>query len=180
MPTSTYEAIATYTIPSSTANYTFTSIPSTYTDLELVVVAKGTGAGDYIQMRLGNGSVDTGSNYSFIDIYASGTSGSMGSGAGSPIAFMYCHGFGAMMNSANTGPMFAKATIFDYANTTTHKKVLVKSAGVRDGSGYSHTGEMMLNSWRSTSAVNTLQVLAGSYSLAAGTTMTLYGIKAGS
>lgn len=180
MPTPTYEAIATYTIPSSTTNYTFTSIPSTYTDLELVAVAKGTGAGDYLEIRMGNGSVDTGSNYSYVDIYASGSTGSMGSGAGNPISFIYLHGFGAMLNSTNTGPMFAKATIFDYANTTTHKKVLIKSAGIRDGSGYSHTAEMMMGSWRSTSAVNTLQVLAGNYSMAAGTTLTLYGIKAGS
>ena len=36
MATNTYVALATYTIPSSVASYTFTSIPQGYTDLVLV------------------------------------------------------------------------------------------------------------------------------------------------
>ena len=69
----TYDKIATYTLPSATSSYTFTSIPSTYTDLVLVVSARMTGGGgaSAIQLQF-NG--DTGSNYSITTLNGDGSS----------------------------------------------------------------------------------------------------------
>jgi hypothetical protein len=61
---STYTPIATTTLGSAATSYTFTSIPTTYTDLILIVNAKNASTGSYPKMQVGNGSVDTGNNYS--------------------------------------------------------------------------------------------------------------------
>jgi hypothetical protein len=66
----TYEPIATYTAPSAQASYTFSSIPSTYTDLVLVANF-GKSADTAIKYRV-NG--DTGSNYSVTALYGDGSS----------------------------------------------------------------------------------------------------------
>lgn len=179
MPTSTFTPIATYTTPSSTSSYTFTSIPSTYTDLVLVITAKGTGAGDYIKIRVGNGSVDTGANYGFSDYYAATNSGSVGSGGSANLDFMYAQGFGGMMNTSNVGPTSIKMNFMNYASSVNPKQVLVEAfCGPRNGGADAAVSEMMCQSWRSTSAINTIQVFTGSYLIAAGATMSLYGIKA--
>jgi hypothetical protein len=180
MPTSTFTPIATYTLPSTASSYTFTSIPSTYTDLYLTVTAKGTGPGDYVKIRVGNGSVDTGTNYSYTDFYVSSTTGSMGYGYEVNKDFAYIHGFGGQMNSGNAAPFGGEAHIFDYANTSTQKRIFTRGFGGRDGSPQEPASEMMTHSWRSTAAINTLQVYVGGYSMAAGSTFSLYGIKAGS
>jgi hypothetical protein len=176
---STYEPIATTTLGANTSSYTFTSIPTTYTDLVLVVSTKGTGAGDYVKIRVGNGSVDTGTNYSFTDYYAASNSGSVGSGGSANLDFMYGNGFGGMMNSSNAGPASFKLNLMNYASSVNPKQVLVEAfCGPRNGGADAAVSEMMGQSWRSTSAINTIQVFTGSYLMAAGATMSLYGIKA--
>lgn len=180
MPTSTFTPIASYVTPSSTSSYTFTSIPSTYTDLYLTVTAKGTGAGDYVKIRVGNGSVDTGTNYSYTDLYAAATTGSMGYGYEANKDFAYVHGFGSQMNSSNAAPFGGEVHIFDYANTSTQKRIFTRGFGGREGGSQEPASEMMTHSWRSTSAINTLQVFVAGYQMAAGSIFSLYGIKAGS
>ena len=180
MPTSTYTPLLTYTTPSTQSTYTFTSIPTTYTDLELVITVKGSNVGDYIKMRVGNGTVDAGTNYSYANFYASGNGGSMGGGGEANKNFIYLTGFGNMLNSSNTGPAIVKAYLFDYSNTTTNKRILSRDAGPRDGASQVPIIEMFSHSWRSTSAINTIELYASSYSFPAGCVFTLYGIKAGS
>jgi hypothetical protein len=182
MPTSTYEPIQSFTTTSVTNTVTFTSIPSTYTDLEIVATAFGnnTSSGDYLRMRVGNGSVDTGTNYSYTDFYASGFSGTMGYGFEANKNFMYVNGFGNMLHGNNASPMAANISIFDYANTTTQKRILIKDYGVRNGGAQDPVIEYFAHSWRSTSAINTIQLYSDIVSWVVGATFTLYGIKAGS
>ena len=73
----TYTPIATTTLASNTASYTFSSIPQTYTDL----ILEATGATDYtagtswpFYIQVGNGLVDIGSNYSDTMLYGNGSS----------------------------------------------------------------------------------------------------------
>lgn len=180
MPTSTFTPIATHTLPSAASSYTFTSIPSTYTDLYLTVTAKGTGAGDYVKIRVGNGSVDTSTNYSYTDFYASATTGAMGYGYEINKDFIYVHGFGGQMNSGNAAPFGGEAHIFDYANTSTQKRIFTRGFGGRDAAPQEPASGMMTHSWRSTAAINTIQVFVAGYQMAAGSIFSLYGIKAGS
>ena len=72
----TYDPIATTTISGSSTNtYTFSSIPSTYTDLVLAF-ANFQGTTNYSFALRFNG--DSGSNYSYTVLEGNGTSASSG------------------------------------------------------------------------------------------------------
>jgi hypothetical protein len=167
--TVTYEAIATYTAPSAQANYTFTSIPATYTDLILVMsYSLNTGTSSTF-MRF-NG--DTTSNYS--DTYLAGHAISSAisgrdssSSNGIRIAAV---AVGAADNSIRT----TIVAVQNYANTTTFKTALV-----RDNQAANETSAIV-GLWRKTpEAINSIFVFNGaSANFNTGSTFTLYGIKA--
>lgn len=69
--TATYESIETTTLGSAAANITFSSIPSTYTDLVVVYTLKAETASADIYMRFNS---DSGSNYSNTILWGNGTS----------------------------------------------------------------------------------------------------------
>jgi hypothetical protein len=152
----TYEAIATQTLGSTAATVTFSSIPSTYTDLVVTVTTSTTGD---INFRI-NG--DTGTNYSQTVIYAYSA---FGSGRQSNATSHWLN------YGSNNGNFLALLQFNNYSNTTTFKTSLL-----RDGSNGSST-DVMVNLWRSTSAINSLTFIPPS-TFAIGTTISLYGIKA--
>jgi ethanolamine utilization microcompartment shell protein EutL len=67
----TYEPIATTTLGSAAASYTFSSISGSYTDLILVVDATTTAGNRALQLVLNS---DTGTNYSATYITGDGSS----------------------------------------------------------------------------------------------------------
>jgi hypothetical protein len=165
--TATYDKIATYTVPSAAASYTFTSIAGTYTDIILIADATTVNANGSIALQL-NG--DTGTNYSYTALY--GTGSVAGSLRGSNAAIIGFIGFAAQV-PVGTRAM-GIAHFQNYSNTTTNKTVLI-----RNTPAVSATVEAGVGLWRNTSAITsiTLLPLSGA-SLATGSTFTLYGIKA--
>lgn len=163
--TATYDKIATQTLGSSTATVTFSSIDTTYTDLYVVVNATVTGSGD-AYMRVGNGSIDTGSNYSRTWLIGSGTSAL--SGRESSQTFLYLN-----VNGINASDKITyNISLNNYSNTTTNKTVLFRN-------GYSQTDVVAaVGLWRSTSAINTINFVRTANAWDTGSTFTLYGIKA--
>ena len=162
---STYNPIATTTLGSSAASYTFSSIPSTYTDLVLVSFANVNTAIANITVRVGNGSVDTGTNYSNTFLY--GTGSAAGSSRNTSGNVMY-------LGAAGTGSEFSTSVMSfqNYANTTTYKTMLSRFGWVSNAV-YSTVGL-----WRSTSAINTISLISDGANFNAGSTFTLYGIAA--
>lgn len=156
----TYEPIAKYTVSSSQSSYTFSSIPSTYTDL--IIIVSGTSSSD-ISYRLQFNS-DTGSNYSFTYLYGDGSSAT--SGRQTNQAFI-----GGM---ARTGTTQGNGIIhiMNYSNTTTYKTAI--------GTGGTAAVLIIENvgTWRSTSAINSMTLITESGTVSTGSTFTLYGIKA--
>jgi hypothetical protein len=156
---STYTPIATTTLGSAASSYTFSSIPSTYTDLVLVR-SGGISTPDEIGLRF-NG--DTGSNYSYTNVSGYGATAS-GRGSNQTMG----RG-GAAWTSANNTIW----QIMNYANTTTYKTFLQRFNDPGDTVGAAVT------LWRSTAAINSVQVITLSgANLTVGTTLTLYGISA--
>ena len=159
----TYFPIATTTLGSSVASYTFTSIPSTYTDL--VLICNGTAnAESCYAFQVGNGSVDTGSNYSSTMIYGTG------SVAGSDRTSNATNGtLGRTSNTITTSYAYFQ----NYANTSTYKTVLSRG-------GIAAQGVVgVVSMWRSTAAINTIKLtIDQGGNIASGTTFTLYGIAA--
>jgi hypothetical protein len=159
----TYVAIATYTIPSAQASYTFSSIPSTYTDLIIVANIATTVADEDLYLQF-NG--DTATNYSVTQLRANGTTATCVSVTDSGrIGWM---GYTGTTDAGLVSTMH----IQNYANTTTYKTVLDRGSLA---SGWVTTA---VGLWRSTSAINSIKVIAGAYSFKTGSTISLYGIAA--
>jgi len=164
---STYTPIATTTLGSAAASYTFSSIPSTYTDLVLVFNGGTTSNGPSMLIRV-NG--DTGSNYSDTALDGTGSS-----------AISTRHSNGTYINVTNdigiAGTLGAQTSIIhfqNYANTTTYKTVLVR-ANNATSSGYPGVSAVV-GMWRSTSAINSITLTTASTTFLAGSTFTLWGI----
>ena len=163
----TYEPIATTTISGSPTSYTFTSIPQSYTDLVLVFVGDLGGTTNFV-IRVGNGSIDTGTNYSTTILDGNGSAAVSASYTNSSFYLLD-------YNAASSGNQRTFTTnLFNYSNTTTYKTFLTKSA--------LPSAEVVLGAglWRSTSAINQIKVFGSgeTHSIANGSMITLYGIKA--
>lgn len=153
---STYEPIVTNTLTTTANSVTLSSIPSTYTDL-VVVVATTTG-GD-INFRI-NG--DTGANYSQTVIYGYSSFGSTKSTNAT---------YNWLNYGSNSGNLLAILQLNNYSSTTANKTSIVRDAA--NGA----TSDVMAGLWRSTAAITSLTFTPPS-TFAVGSTFTIYGIKA--
>jgi hypothetical protein len=166
---STYTPISSYTLPSNAAYYDFTSIPGTYTDLVLISRAASATASTDVTFNVGNGTVDTGANYSIT--WLSGTGSAANSTRASGTSIGYFDNYAG--TSTTLGYNVATVHFMNYSNTTTYKTVLSRSSNaVQNGT------DALVNLWRSTSAINVIRVKGQTSNLLAGTNLTLYGIKA--
>ena len=163
--TGTYTLIASNTLGSSAASVTFSSIPSTYTDLVLVVNGYQVTTG-YFDIQVGNGSVDTAGNYSHTRLI--GYSGGVLSDRSSNVSNFVQPTIG----TAERGTVLIN--FLDYANTTTYKTAIHRNNEGGLGVG------VEVGLWRSTAAINQIKISGGSGSnFASGSTFKLYGIEAG-
>lgn len=156
----TYEPIATYTIPSTTSSYTFSSIPSTYTDLVLVTSIQRTASAN-TRIRF-NG--DTATNYSTT--YLEGNGSAASSSRNSNQTYMTLD-----YSNSTTYPTPSIAHIMNYSNATTNKTMINRTGDA---------GVVVLayaQLWRSTAAITSLTLISDT-NFATGSTFTLYGIKA--
>jgi hypothetical protein len=163
---STYEPIATNTLGSNTASYTFTSIPSTYTDLILVV--NGQVSSNVTVACQVNG--DTATNYSTTELFGDATAVSCFTNSNN--AQIGIMGIGAQINS---GSQWVSTLHFqNYSNSTTYKSVLGRTSATATGVN------AIVGLWRSTSAITSIKILgyANASGFTTGTTFTLYGIAA--
>ena len=155
---STYTPIATTTLGSAVASYTFSSISGAYTDLVLIVNGIST-ATNNLTIQVGNGSVDTGTNYSNTFMYGDGSSAVSGRDTGQSKAYV-----GRVL--VNPTPNII--CLNNYSNTTTYKTILSKG-----GQDIAVAG---VNLWRSTAAINTIKVFPEVNNFSVGSVLTLYGI----
>lgn len=163
----TYSPIATVTLSSALSQVTFSSIPSTYTDLVIVSSAKITsGSGVDMVTRFNN---DPGANYSASILY--GTGATAGSTRLVSNAYMYCDYYGALDSAVYNTSII---NIQNYANTTTYKTALIRSNNANTGLGL----DAIVGLWRSTSAINSVILFPITSTFTTGSTFSLYGIAA--
>jgi hypothetical protein len=166
--TATYEDIATVTASGSVSQIDFTSISGSFTDLVLIYNFSyaSVPATRYSQMRVGNGSIDTGGNYS--QTFLGAQSSVFSSRISNQTLF---DGMG--VTTAATQSIVGLVHFMNYSNTTTNKTMLCRS----NNAGFEVTSNVGL--WRSTSAITHIRFFdSGSNNFASGSTFTLYGIKA--
>jgi hypothetical protein len=160
----TYEAIFTETLASAQASVTFSSIPSTYTDLVLVSNLYGSGGSANILVRFNS---DTGTNYSNTMLTGNGTSAASSRNTSTDSIFMI--NSGSSLNGA-WGTFIMNLN--NYSNATTNKTALVRFSAA----GNEVTANVGL--WRNTSAITAIEIRTSSNNYLAGSTFSLYGIKA--
>lgn len=164
----TYEPIATTTLGSSQASVTFSSIPSTYTDLIFVAWTKPyTSSEGSIKL---NYNSDTGSNYSYTLLTADPSTVSAAASANTTSVAISS---GNALNNPRQ-PIYI-THIFNYANTSVYKTSITRTS---EGGSASYV-DAWVNTWRSTSAITSITVnVTYIFNIGAGSTFTLYGVKA--
>lgn len=161
----TFEPLATTTLASAASSITFSSIPSTYTDLVISFTWFANSATDAFAALTFNN--DSGANYGNTSLYGSGSAaGSMRDSSRTRIELYFVRG-------GLTIPSFSRINIFNY-RASVNKSVLIEGVGDQNGSGYV---ERMCGVWLNTSPVTTVTLTASGSNFNTGTTATLYGIK---
>jgi phosphoribosyl-AMP cyclohydrolase len=167
----TYTPIATTTLSSAASSTVFTSIPSTYTDLVVVVNSTFTTASSrYISLQFNS---DTSSNYSMTYMLGSGSS-VVSSSATADTSARIGNGSTTIINSATT-----VAHILNYANSTTYKTTIGRSSG--DSYAISYVSLWRGSTGSATQAISSVTVTCdttSSNTFGVGSTFTLYGIRA--
>ena len=161
----TYDPIATQTLGSAAVSVTFSSIPSTYTDIVLVMTGTTNNPTDPV-LTFNN---DSGTNYS------STTLGGNGSAANSARytsrSNMVIDYNSSFRPTPIAGPYIIN--IMNYANTSVYKTALCRANNASYGT------DSVVGLWRSTSAINRIDILTGSSNtFDVGCTFTIYGIRA--
>ena len=165
-----FDSIQTVTVGSGgAASISFTSIPNTYTHLQIRLLARSTAANVAGGVTLQFNGDTTGSNYYSHYIQADGSSVAAGPNANASIHYDIS---GANANTSVFGAMIFD--VLDYANTNKNKTSRVLGGIDNNGSG-----RMNLTSglWRSTSAITSIALAPFSGSFAQHTTAALYGIR---
>jgi hypothetical protein len=156
----TYDTIATTTLGSPASSITITSIPSTYTDLVMVIEATNTSGNTDLFMRFNS---DTGTNYSYQFI-SRGVSNSIIDTANVRM------GYYALPQS--TVQYHSMTHIQQYAGNK-YKSWFTRANSAAVGS------DMLSGTWRNTSAINTITIVVnGATEFGTGSRVTIFGIKA--
>ena len=165
-PSGAYDSIATFTGNGTTASYTFSSIPSTYTSLQLRGLTNDA-SGNFLNLRF-NG--DTGANYVWHRLQGNGTSASATALTGSTQGRI---GY----NTANTNVFNATiADIHNYAVTTQNKTVRCLNGYDSNGDTDLQAIQMWSSLWLNTAAITSMTIFSAS-NFVTGSVFALYGIK---
>lgn len=165
---SSFESIATATVATTGQGVTFSSIPSTYSSLQIRMRVLGNDA-MAVGLRFNS---DSTSNYNWHYLSGDGSTASASGAFNNTFANSI---FAITQGTTTTNWPVGIIDIHDYANTSKNKTI--RSFGGYDLNG---SGQIFLSSglWLSTSAINsiTIQPQTGN-GFYVGSTFALYGIK---
>jgi hypothetical protein len=174
--TTAYESIATSTVGAGgTATITFSSIPSTYTHLQVRFIAKnaGTGSADDFFANFSFNSDTTYTNYRSHYLNGNGASAFASS-------IQSAGNYALLGDSINSGTgttsIFAGGVIdvLDYANTNKYKTGRSLVGNDRNGSGNIYLTSAL---WLNTAAINRIDITCSGGNFTQYSQFALYGIK---
>jgi len=173
LPSGAYDSIATTTVgATSVPSITFSSIPATYTHLQIRYLVKSARAGntlDELNLRM-NG--DTGSNYAEHQVMGDGST-AQSQGVGSQNNIEIGEGW---CGTTTAGSQFGVGVIdiLDYVSTSKYKTIRALGGLDMNGSGRVGLGSGL---WMNTSAVTSLTFFAENANITQYSSFALYGIK---
>ena len=168
----TYTLISSNTLSSSAASVTFSSIPSTYTDLVLRVSARSTRAATSNNMNYRLNAATT--NYSYTYIYGSGSSAASARGTGDTYQYL------ATMGSANsTTNTITSSELYIPSYTASINKLSSRVSAFENNSSTTWEIDAGADLYSSTSAITSITLYSGegNFSFDVGSSFYLYGIK---
>jgi len=169
----TYTLISSQVLGSSAASVTFSSIPSTYNDLKLVVSARGdsSSATGLIQMYLNN---DSGTNYSFT--YILGNSSAASSTRYSSITVNNSISFDEATSTTST---FGSSEIYIPNYNSTSSKPFFNINVTENNSSAADSADIkaVASLYSGTSGISSITLLTASNNFVANSSFYLYGIK---
>ena len=159
-----FTSIATITATGGETSFTFSSIPTTYTDLQIRYSIISNADSPYMGF---NG--DSGANYAWQDLYATNVTGTIGIGNDTHMQIG-----GYYSGGVNGYPLFGIVDIHDYLSTSKNKTI-------KSISGISHNAtsdevDLISGTWLNTAAISSITITGNATT--AGSTISLYGIKA--
>lgn len=164
-----FDSIATTTVGAGgAATVTFSSIPSTYTHLQIRAICTDAG-NNSVKINFNS---DTASNYAFHFLQGNGATTSAGGGANNSFGVIGAASQGFPSSATIFGALICD--ILDYANTNKFKTIRTLNGYDANGSG---TVEFTSSLWRSTSAISSI-ILDMNNNFAQYSHFALYGIKA--
>lgn len=166
-----YQSISTVNVSTAVSSITFSSIPATYTHLQIRCIARSS------YLNTGYGSIqfnsDTGSNYNAHYVYGNG-SAVVASAMGNYTRMDFL----ALSQSASNTFGAGVIDILDYSNTNKYKTVRSLVGGDDNGGS---GGRIALDSgvWMSTSAITSINISSGggAENFQQYSQFALYGIK---
>lgn len=167
-----FESIATTVVGAGgQATITFSSIPSTFTNLQIRSLCRDTGSYARFNLRIRMNS-DTANNYSYH--FLQGGDGNITS-AGSATSVGYAN-IGSSSGGTSSSGIFGVAVvdILDYANTNKYKTVRCLSGHDANGSGSTWFSSGL---WMSTSAITSVSFTSDNGNFAEYSYFALYGIR---
>lgn len=169
-----FESIATVTVGSGgSSSVSFTSIPGTYTHLQIRGIGRSSAAGTGTTTYLLRFNSDTGSNYSQHYLYGTGASVVAGGSATQTSAIL-----NIIPNNLQTSGVFGSIVcdILDYANSNKYKTG--KALGGVNNNNTSEE-EIWYQSflWQSTSVVTSIQLYISASNFTQYSHFALYGIR---
>jgi hypothetical protein len=166
---SSFESIATATGTGSSGTITFSSIPSTYSSLQIRIYGRTVASSDNMAIRL-NG--DTGTNYTWHELRGDGINVAVNGLTGQ--TYGRC---GYAINDTSNGGV-SIIDIIDYSSSTKNKTIRSFAGDDTNGGATNSIIRLTSNLWLSTSAVTSLSIITtGGNSFATNATFALYGIR---
>jgi hypothetical protein len=175
--TSSYESIASVNGTGSSATITFSSIPSTYSHLQIRCISRATGGAaasdDDLQIKI-NGA--GGTSYARHWLIGDGTTASA---AGSASTGNIDTG-GCSASNATAANIYGAAIIdiHDYASTTKYKTIRVFGGTNDNTASTSFAVRLVSGLYMATTAITSIDIICGSTNnWTTASTFALYGIK---
>jgi hypothetical protein len=163
LSTNSYESIATVT--GSGSSVTFSSIPSTYKNLQIRYMDLSGVLPTILDLQFNS---DTAANYSSTQPYGDGSSAAAGGAANTTY-------IGVGVSGSSTYPSAGVVDILDYQNTNKYKTVrTLNGVDVNGAGGYAWFSS---GSWRNTNAVASITLFINRYSFNQYSSFALYGVK---
>ena len=160
-----YESIQTVTVGAGgSASISFTSIPSTFSHLQIRWMCLNSSQQTDLKLNFNS---DTGANYSYHQLYGSGSA--VGASAGASATLIY-----AGVGGFTSNPAAGIGDILDYSNTTKYKTYRGLTGIDENGSGY-----VMMKSglWQNTNAITSIIIAPAGGNFNQYSKFALYGVK---